>query len=70
MNPQTIKTIRGSIKQQQFCDELNKISKSLLSDPQEITVRALRAYESDYPSNHKNPPDWVRFVILQYKNQN
>ena len=65
MKPSEIKTIRGITKQQLFCDELNKISKSLLSDAQEITVRALRTYESEYPSNHRAPPDWVRFVIKQ-----
>ena len=69
MKPSTIKTIRGSIKPQQFCDELNKISNALLRDAQKITTRSLRAYESEAPSSHKNPPDWVRFVILKYQNR-
>lgn len=69
MTPQTIKTIRGSMKSQPFCDSLNKISRSLLDNPQEITVRTLRAYESEFSSNHRDPPDWVRFVLLKYEEE-
>lgn len=70
MKPSEIKKIRGSLKQQSFCDELNKISKKLLPDANEIVVRALRTYESEYPSNHRDAPDWVRFVIMQYQKNN
>jgi hypothetical protein len=69
MTPQKIKKIRGSLKRKAFCGELNIISKSLLPDAQEITVRSLINYESGYPSNHRDPPDWVRYVIGLYSKE-
>lgn len=67
MKPSEIRETRGKLQQGKFCEELNKISQSLLPGASLITVRAYRNWETENKINHRVPPEWIRFVILQYK---
>lgn len=68
MLPEKIKEIRkaAGLKQQGFCDAINKLSWSLLPEAQEITRRTLRGYETNNELNHREPTDWFKFVLKVY----
>ncbi|MCK5611503.1 hypothetical protein KAR91_57060, partial [Candidatus Pacearchaeota archaeon] len=69
MKPEEIKEIRGKLRQQTFCDELNKIAKTILPDASTINIRSLRNWETENKTNHRDPPEWIRFLIMQYKSK-